>query len=322
MSQQYLRRANLILSSNQGGLDVSQLHFTFQTTQFTYQQGNICEVRLYNLDERGTQRVEGEFTDLTLKAGYEDDPPAIFQGTIMQVRRGWEGDRAEPYIDITAMDGDKLSAYGIINYVAEAGSTYRQRWAAIANAYKVPLDHMPEDSEFPKEVLNQMPRGYTMFGNATDVARDHALEGMSNWSLRTSGNPPRTALVVVAYDGYLSNIAVELNAATGMIGWPEQNDEGISVKCLLNPRLSCDGLVKLNNATITQSEISLVLSEYASKDVPGISRPIIDADGVYKIIFLEHNGDTRGNEFYSHLMCLSVDPSQLPFERALTAGHF
>lgn len=37
-------------------------------------------------------------------------------------------------------------------------------------------------------------------------------------------------------------------------------------------------------------------------------QPVTD-DGYYKIIVLEHEGDTRGNPWYSNIVCLAVDMS-------------
>jgi hypothetical protein len=37
-------------------------------------------------------------------------------------------------------------------------------------------------------------------------------------------------------------------------------------------------------------------------------QPVAD-DGYYKIIVLEHEGDTRGNPWYSNIVCLAVDMS-------------
>jgi hypothetical protein len=37
--------------------------------------------------------------------------------------------------------------------------------------------------------------------------------------------------------------------------------------------------------------------------------PPVDADGVYKILCMDHTGDNRGNDWYTDLICLSVDPS-------------
>jgi hypothetical protein len=325
MTQQYLRHAQLGLFSNQAGVDVSNMHFTFSTTSYVWQTGNICNIRLYDLDEPTVGRVQGEFTDLTLNAGYEDNPPTIFQGTIVQVRRGWEGDKAERYIDITAIDGDRALAYSIIEAAIENGSTYKQRWAAIASALKLPLDLQFTDDQLPKELLNQLPRGKTLFTGADDAARDQAMHMMCTWSIQNG------RIKVIPYDGYPSGEAVDINGLTGMIGWPEQTDEGVRVQTLLNGRLNFGQRVHINNADTLQQQLNLISgggeapSEWQIANKAGLpgGRTIVSTDGMYRIIEMTHSGDTRGNEWYSDLLCLSTDPNQqqvTPFVNS--NGHF
>jgi hypothetical protein len=308
MTQQYLRHVQLALTSNQAGLDVSDMHFTFSTTSWVMQTGNICNVRLYNLDERNVGRVQGEFTDLILNAGYEENPPTIFEGTIVQVRRGWDGDKAERYIDITAIDGDRALAYQMVYAAIGNGSTYQQRWEAIAKALKLPIGQMPSEDQLPQELRNQSPRGRTLFTNGDDAARDQAMHMMCTWSIQ------RGKIVIVPYNGYSSLDPVEINGATGMVNWPEQTDEGVRVQVLLNGRLECHQRVRINNGDTLQQQLNLVFGEGAVANQAGLaaegSRTIISADGMYRIIEITHSGDTRGNDWYSDLLCLSTDPQQ------------
>ena len=38
----------------------------------------------------------------------------------------------------------------------------------------------------------------------------------------------------------------------------------------------------------------------------------INADGLYRLLTVEHRGDTRGNDWYSELVCLDVDETAPP----------
>jgi hypothetical protein len=291
------------------------MHFTFTTTQYTNVTGNTLQLRLYDVSEEIIGRIQGEFTDIILNAGYEENPPTLFEGTVVQVRRGWEGDKADRYIDISAMDGDPSLSYAIIKDAVPNGSTYQQRWAAIANALKLPIDQMPDASQLPKELTSKQPRGKTLFGKAADAAQDQAMHMMCNWSIQ------RGKIVIVPYNGYAPNEPVEINGANGMIGWPEQTDEGIHVQTLLDARLFCHQLVKLNNADTLQQQLDMSL-EYPGKNLPGSpeGRTIIPLDGVYAIVEVTHSGDTRGNEWYSDLLCLSTDPNQIAQENVYSNG--
>ena len=65
-------------------------------------------------------------------------------------------------------------------------------------------------------------------------------------------------------------------------------DEGIKATCLLNPLLNLNSFVHIDNAHVRQQK--------AKRD----SQPKqMDYDGVYRIIKLVHEGDTRGNAWYT-----------------------
>jgi hypothetical protein len=320
MTQKYLRQVNLALVSNgkKTGIDCSNLHFTFTTTQFALSTGNHLMLRLYDLDEPNVGRVMGEFTDIILNAGYEENPPTLFEGTIVQVRRGWEGDKAERYIDITAMDGDRALAYQIIADAIPNGSTYQQRWAAIVKALNLPAGQVPTLDQLPKELQNPNPRGATLFGAATDAANEQAMHMMCTWSIQNG------RIVVIPYHGDLPGAAppIDINGATGMIGWPEQTDEGVHVQCLLDARLFCHQRVRINNFDTLQQQLNLIGGDYAAANLFGAQggRAIIAADGIYRIVEVTHSGDTRGNEWYSDLVCLADDPHQQPTQAQLSNG--
>ena len=113
-----------------------------------------------------------------------------------------------------------------------------------------------------------------------------------------------------------------LNSETGLIGFPQQTTDGIAVRCLLNPGLRAMSRIKLDNASIQQHQVGLDPHSQATKALI----PAIDADGLYRILAINHVGDTRGHPWYSDLVCLSVDPnayippSQLQRLRGGTAG--
>jgi hypothetical protein len=111
--------------------------------------------------------------------------------------------------------------------------------------------------------------------------------------------------------GYLPGEAVDLTSLTGLVGIPEQSENGVQVKCLLNPRLSTGGLVRIDNKSINQ------LFQQNPRGAPVAYNSYVGLqflasvtnDGVYRVFVVEHEGDTRGGPWYSDLVCLAVDPS-------------
>jgi hypothetical protein len=112
--------------------------------------------------------------------------------------------------------------------------------------------------------------------------------------------------------------AININSFSGMIGVPEQTEEGVTVVCLLDPSVRWTSHIKLNNAEVARfvrnvpgSSAIVPQSVTFSGEVPII--PPLNPDGDYVCIYAQHTGDTRGNEWYTKLICISIDPSaQLP----------
>jgi hypothetical protein len=50
----------------------------------------------------------------------------------------------------------------------------------------------------------------------------------------------------------------------------------------------------------------------------------VTADGIYRVLVIEHNGDTRGNDWYTDMVALAVDPTRKPPEPVMEGtpgGH-
>jgi hypothetical protein len=80
----------------------------------------------------------------------------------------------------------------------------------------------------------------------------------------------------------------------GLIGWPQQTQDGISLTCLLNPNIDIfwpSMLVQIATKWIRQTEF--VMGSTSPKP--------LDAQSVYKILGVNHIGDTRGQEWYTKM---------------------
>ncbi len=92
-----------------------------------------------------------------------------------------------------------------------------------------------------------------------------------------------------------------------MIGTPQQTNEGVNVKCLLNPNIKIASRVEIDNRSIERFKINLSVPNSAAN----IPAPLT-ADGVYYVLVVEHTGDTRGVPWYSSLICLNIDVTTNP----------
>jgi hypothetical protein len=104
---------------------------------------------------------------------------------------------------------------------------------------------------------------------------------------------------------------VKLNVDNGMIGTPQQTNEGVNVKCLLNPNIKVGGRIEINNSSIARLKIDLSVAG-TSSNVPAL----LSNDGNYFVLVAEHSGDTRGVDWYTSMVCLIYTPGSNPYNSA------
>lgn len=295
---QYIRRCNLLVSKVNGdGLDLGSLRVVFKIKKSDAQTPNTAEIRVYNLAENTAKQIQKEFTKVTLQAGYESNYGVIFAGNIKQIRMGRENG-TDTYIDIAAGDGDDAYNYAVVNTTLAAGAKQSDQINAAAGAMSSKGANKGYIGDTGGAAL---PRGKVMYGMARDYLRQSAESTDTTWSVQDG------KLQVVSRTAVLPNQAVLLTSKTGLIGTPEQTNDGIKARCLLNPLLKIAVRVKINEEDVASAK----LPDTSNKNE--VNKPAaIASDGIYRLLTVEHSGDSRGNDWYSELVCLDVDASAPP----------
>ena len=112
-----------------------------------------------------------------------------------------------------------------------------------------------------------------------------------------------------------------LNSGTGMVGLPEQTLQGVIVRCLLNYRIRPGTKLQINESSIQRAAISPAYAAGAQNTFFRDQSPNealqsgilgIAADGFYKALLVEHNGDTRGPNWYTEIVCVKADGGASP----------
>lgn len=295
---QFGRVCTLVVSSKtQGALDLSKLRIRFAVKRSGVMTPNVADIRVYNLDLKTAAIIKKEFTQVVLQAGYEGNYGVIFQGNIKQCILGREN-ATDTFIDIIAGDGDQAYNYAIINTTLAAGSSQSDHLSAAVGSMNKQGVSPGYTGELPQ---TKLPRGKVMYGTARDYIRGIAESAGFVSSIQDE------KLVFLKQSTYLPGTATVINSKTGMIGTPQQTIEGITCKCLLNPKLKIHGRVQINNATVEQFK----LNQFEPGSPANTPVPLTN-DGVYYILVAEHSGDTRGTEWYSNLVLLNIDPSSNP----------
>lgn len=301
---QYLRQASLKIGDADEAIDVSDLRFRFYIRRGDIQTPNTADIRVYNLSPATSKKISAEFTRVVLQAGYSGNFGTIFDGTIKQVRRGRENP-TDTYIDITAADGDQAYNYSVTALSLAAGqtSTKTQVESIIQTMAKngVKKGYVPDT--MPTQSL---PRGKVLYGMSRDLMRKAAQGAGMAWSIQDG----EVDVVPLAAYKPASEVPV-VTAVTGMIGMPEQAANGIRVKVLLNPMMKIGQVVQIDNKSILQQRYSTSVSGQAQNYYDALAAKTSD-DGFYYIMSADHSGDTRGDQWYSDLICLSVDSTVVP----------
>jgi hypothetical protein len=318
---QWIRKISLLVNNEAMGEELADFHMTFRVTATDGQTLNNMWVRVYNLSDSTMKRVRQEYSHVRLEAGYQHGNYAqIFNGTIKQWKRGREN-ATERYLDIYAADGDTLNSYSWVNETQGPPVDHHVLAAQAQRAAKQfgidagpnQMDQALQTAAGTAGVL--LTRGKTSVGQQRVMLGELGDSTLTQWSIQNG------KLVFYDLQGYLPGEAVELNVNTGLIGQPEQTDNGIMIKCLLNPKLQVAGRVLINNGALggrRNAAQAITVTEFADPNNPipfdqfagqPINLASLADDGLYRVVVIEHVGDTRGNDWYSNITALNLDPS-------------
>ena len=298
--QQYIRKSRLIVANSGGqGLDLSSLHVKFSIKKSDAETPNAAEILIHNLSDNTATQIKNEFTTVVLQAGYEGNIGTIFSGSIKQVRIGRDNG-TDTTVTIYAADGDQAYIATTLNTTLAAGATQSEQMAVAMG----PMAQYGVQQGFIADTgTERLPRGKVMYGMSRDYLRTSAQSTGTTWSIQDG------KVQVVAKTGVLPGTAVVLSPASGLIGTPEQTDNGIIIQCLLNPMIRVAGLVRLDHATVSEAVAKASTNKPATAESPVAA---VAADGIYRVLVVEYQGDTRGQDWYSTLTCLAADASAPP----------
>jgi hypothetical protein len=304
-------------STNPQGQPLAEgLAMTFHTYSLDTATPNHAEIRVFNLKDETARRVQnGEFYQVRLQAGYATGKYGlIFSGSIKAVKRGKQSP-VDSVLTIYASDGDiPLSQHALDPIYMPRDSTGEQRYGAVVDQlgkYGVTAGPFPALVGGGAGVLTRSKIQWGMANNRLD----ETSKPLSQWSIQNG------VIQNVAVGGYLPGEVVILNARTGLVGFPEAMQDGVHVTALLDPAIKVRGRIRINNANINDPEPPITTTQtpgggsvspiigYPSYNTPPIYFAPTSADGLYIVIYVEYEGETRGSPWYVHIVCLLLDES-------------
>lgn len=295
---QWKRICEVVVGRGQAGqgLAIKDLRISFKVNKTAGRVPNTALIKIFNLNQDHENQIRKEFDEVLLNAGYEGASLLVFRGNIRHIFRYRDGN--DRIIEIDAADGEKDFRNAIVNFTLAAGSTSGQLLDQV-------LGKMTSKKGYVALKDRKRVRGRVVSGMARDTLDQLASESDAHWSIQDG------VLEIVPVDSTLPTEAIVLSSDTGLLGAPEIDDKGIKATCLLNPRIRIGGKVWLDNNTLRAT----IKKELETK--PGARRVKVkkhrgelarlDPDGVYKVVKLEHEGDTHGREWSTQVRCVGLD---------------
>ena len=277
----YGRRYRVIV----GGFNVSRLRCKFYIEKNMAETPNFSEIVIYNLSAATENQIVETGSRIVLEAGYEGSQYGlIFDGDIVQPLRDKE-DGTTYKLTLVSQDGDKFLNNGFVNNSFRAGQTPRTIAEQLCGTATNPVELAFISDNLENKKLT---RGKVVFGLARDYLHQIARTEQAAFYCNDG-----KVNIIKAPDPPSGQI-VSLSPQTGLIGAAEMTDEGIKAVCLLNPLLNLNSFVHVDNSHVRQAK--------AQRD----SQPKqMDYDGVYRIIKLAHEGDTRGGTWYTEFTAIT-----------------
>jgi hypothetical protein len=296
---QYKRSFNLtVYGTNLNGLDLSALHCKGSIKRSSNMTPNCADIRIYNLDYDTALQIKKSFTRVVVQGGYDSNYGVIFRGNIKQVIIGRES-ATDTFIDLNCGDGDLAYNFAVVNTTLVAGSSMSDQFGQIAQPmYGLGVTQGSNQPAFQPTVL---PRGKTMWGASRDYLRVFAQQNSLTWSMQNE------QISFIPMQSYAKGITVVLTSKTGMIGTPQQTNIGVNVVCLMNPLINPGRKIQIDNKSVAGLKIDLG----NPKDPVNLAPPL-NADGVYYVLVVEQTFDNRGIDWYSKLICCTVNSSTAP----------
>ena len=160
----------------------------------------------------------------------------------------------------------------------------------------------------------KLPRGKVLFGSASDLMNDLALTSNCEWVIEDN------IFTMIAFNGFNQEPAFVMSPETGLIGMPQLTTDGLKVTCLLNPRLKWGGQIQVDMSHIQTQSFDIGYQDRYVDQMFKDLKTAADSEGFYNIKSVNHSGDTRGDEWYTELVCVGVDSKATPITGVAIKG--
>ncbi len=298
-------------SGGTAGKILDPLRISFQTRQTSSNSPGHLDVTIWNL-ARSLHPLKGLrelYNRIILRAGYQTGKfGRIFDGVITNWEQGRTQNLTEVYLKLQGTDGYGAWNESIISRSFASGT----KPVDVVNAI---IDGMVKQGATKDKIVSPpttpLIRGAVQYGMSKDQFKQWGQDAYIQNGKITAYTPGKEFTV---------GEPIEMNAGTGLVGMARSiGPNGIDFDCLLNSDISQYQIIHLDNASVNPASGSQPVSGVAGatqSQGPGYGQLgfFIDTstDGQYLAIVIEHRGDTRGNDWYTHVTCYPAGVSVVP----------
>ena len=294
MGRQWLRAWNLSAGGVSCGGDLRVVFDIKGMTEFQPIAASICVYNLAPSTAKAILAAMGKKADFS--AGYRDNMGKIFSGDIKWVNLG-KDNATDTTTTVFAAAMDEPHNTAVANKSFKAGSTGLDHYKYLLstmngmNAGNIPTDDL---------MSLKYPRAVSMFGMAKHYMHilANSVGGVAHYDHTDS------KLHITKPDDKGTGSPVIVNRATGMIGLPTQTPRGINVRILINPQIKLNSLIHLDSKSI-QGFTPELTREGQIKIDNSLFQGGFDPAGIYRVTFIEHVGDSRGDPWFMELSCVA-----------------
>lgn len=309
MDSQWLRYFRLIVTEggdSENVLDLSDFRVRFHISQRVVGKPTTAEIFIYNVSQDTinairtptNQFLSSSRPKVVIEAGYQSDHAMIFQGDLWWKSTGRESE-TDTFLRLIAATGDRVQNFSVVSASIPKGATQSQVFETVAKSME--KEGVSGPQTMPAMQEGRLPRGKVIYQPSAQAMNGLADTNDFSWGYGTNG------LITVpkkpTFDG--NTPVIVLTAATGLVGRPKLTVEGVTLQCLLNPRIDVGTLIQIDNRSIQRDAYDTAVGASIEKN-RSTTNDFVGADGIYSVISREFSGDTRGTEWYANLVAVAV----------------
>jgi hypothetical protein len=269
-----------------------------------------ADINIYNLNLVTRTDIFTNAASVVLSAGYQDGSNygIIFNGTIFQITWTREG-VVDNKLTLHCVAGMSYLTENMVSIQATAGLSQRDIVIQMMTNAETSIPYSSVDSKTLG--TKKLPRGEVIFGSPqkylNEVASGNGLQVFfGNNGVVMGDITPTTSTPLYTYASVpdpSSSLKRKTTVNYTIIDTPRQTNEGVSMRVLLDARLQV--IAPAMNIAIVDTVIQQLLAQPTQSISNNNIYPILSQDGVYAVAGVHHHGDTRENDWYSDVTCIT-----------------